>query len=147
MRLEVEPRIERDQGDRARNDVVRVLALAVHEAIHAQAGEAQDRFRMAEQDTLEGRRRQRRELGVAQRPHRRGARPRDDDAHLADGLAGGDAADELAARAVHAEAAAHDEVDRVRGAARLEQRATARQRQPLETGDGLVYDALRQSGE
>ena len=133
VRLQVEPRIERDQGDRARNDFVRVLAFAVHEAIHAQAGEPQDRFRMAEQDALKRRRRQHRELGVAQCPHRRSARPRDDDAHLADGLAGRDSPDELAARAVHAKAAAHHEVDRVRGAARLEQRPTARQRQPLET--------------
>ena len=53
VHMHVEPRVERNQGDRARNDVVRVLAYAVHEAIYAEAGEPQDRFRMSEQDALE----------------------------------------------------------------------------------------------
>ena len=47
-RRQVDAGIERHQRERARHDVVPVLALAIHEAIHAQAREPQDRLRVAE---------------------------------------------------------------------------------------------------
>jgi hypothetical protein len=124
-----------------------LLPFAVDQALHGQLREAQDRVRVPEQYPPERGRGQCREFRVAQRAHRRRARPRHDQTHLADGLARDDAADELAARPVHAEAAAHDEVDGVGGVSRLEQEPAARQGHPLELGDGLVDYALRKARE
>ena len=124
-----------------------LLRFAVREAGHGNAREPQDRFRMPEQHALEGACGERCQLRVAQRPHARRSPARDDQAHLADGFARGDAANQLAARSVDAEAAADHEVDGIGRRAGLEQDAAARQGHPLELGDRGIDDAFRKAGK
>ena len=92
--------VQRDQRERAWLDLRPLLRLAVRETGHGNAREPQDRFRVAEQHALESRCGQHRQFRVAQRPHARSSPARDNQAHLADGFAGGDAA-ESARRPVH----------------------------------------------
>ena len=98
---------------------------------------------MPEQHALESRCGQHCQFRVAQRPHARSSPARDDQAHLADGFAGGDAANQLAARSIDPEAAADHEVDGVGRCAGFEQDAAAREGHPPELGDRGIDDAPR----
>jgi hypothetical protein len=118
------------------------------DALGHECGEAHDGGRMAQEHRREGLAAQPSEHGVAHRDHTRTAWPAGDHPHLADALARTEAR-ERAGRAIfrghHAEGAGRDEVDRIGRLAAVEQRRTARQREPRDLRGDLVDDSRSQA--